>query len=51
VDQVERLPAPKRGLDQLSPYPRGGGMRGDLEVDELASAVADEKEDVENLES
>src|SRR5437868_2126635 len=50
MDQVGRLAAPGCGLDHLTPDPGSGGMGGDLEVEELATAVADEEEDVEGLE-
>jgi len=50
MDEVVRSAVPGRGFDQLPPDPRRGGMGGHLEVDELATAMADEEEDVEGLE-
>jgi len=41
---------PGCGFDQLRPNPGGGGLGGDLEVDQLAPPMADEEEDVHRLE-
>jgi hypothetical protein len=50
MDQVVRFAVPGRGFDQLPPDPRRGGMGSHLEMDQLATSVADEEEDVEGLE-
>ena len=47
MDQVVQFSVPGRGFDQLPPDPRRGSH---LEMDQLATAVADEEEDVEGLE-
>jgi len=48
MDEVARVAAPGSGFDQLSPYPGCARAGGDIEVDQLATLVADEKEDVES---
>ena len=50
TEEEPRLLAPGRGLDELAPYPVGGGMSGHVQVNELAPTVLDEEEDVERLE-
>jgi hypothetical protein len=50
MDQIVRFAVPGCGFDQLPPGPDSGGMVGDLEVDQLATTMADEEEDVEGLE-
>jgi hypothetical protein len=39
MDQEEWLAAPRRCLDQLTPDPGGGGIRGNLEVEKPAGPV------------
>ena len=47
MDQVVRFAIPGRGFDQLPPDPGRGGVAGHLEVDQLATAMANEEEDEE----
>jgi hypothetical protein len=51
MDLVVRFAVPGRCFDQLPPDPRRGGMGRQLEVDKLATAVADEEERIEGLEA
>ena len=46
MDQISRLAVPWRGFDQLPPDPCGGRMGGHVEVNELATPVSDEEDDV-----
>ena len=46
MDQISRLAVPVRGFDQLPPDPCGGRMGGHVEVNELATPVTDEEDDV-----
>ena len=50
MDQVVGFAVPRRGFDQLPPDPGRGGIGSHREVDQLATSVADEEEDVEGLE-
>jgi len=49
MDQMSRLAVPRCGFDQLPPDPYGGRMGGHLEVNELATPMTDEEDDVERL--
>jgi hypothetical protein len=50
MDQISRLAVPGRGFDQLPPDPSSGRMGGHFEVDQLATPMTDEEDDVERLE-
>jgi hypothetical protein len=50
MDQVSRLVVSRCGFDQLPPDPSGGRMGGDFDVDELATPMTNEEDDVERLE-
>ncbi len=45
VDQKLGVLAPGRGLDHLAPDLDGGGVGGDVEVEQAAAIVADQEED------
>src|SRR5713226_3822086 len=49
MDQISRLAVPRRCFDQLPPDPRGAGMGGCLEMDELATPMTVEEDDEERL--
>ena len=46
-NQIQRLVSPGRCLDQLARDPVGGGMSGDVHVNEPSSAVVYEEENIE----
>jgi hypothetical protein len=48
VEEVLRLPAPGRRLQELVPDPGGSRTGGDVEADQFPTFAADEKEDIEN---
>jgi hypothetical protein len=49
--QVARSGILRKSLDQLLPRPKGGGMRGDVEVDDLPSIVSQDNETEEDSKS
>src|SRR5438270_8706711 len=50
AEQVPRLIAPGRRLDQLAPDPGGRGVGGHVDMHQFAPAVSDEHEYVQCLE-
>ena len=46
-DKLAGGPAPRRRLDELTPDPGGGRVRGDVDMDQLTPVVGDEHQNVE----
>ncbi len=50
MNQIPRLPALRRGVQELLPDPRHGWVPGDIEVHQVAACVLDEEQHLERLE-
>ena len=50
MNQIARLPALRRGIQELQPDPGHRWVFGDIEVDQVAAGMLDKEQHIERLE-